>query len=197
MSNVRHSETWAVDHRPTWRTPRLTIYESFLWEFVYGIQSWTRSSTGLHHESPQKTARAPRIAYCSPTCTPLTASAPYLAKRKMMCWGGVRPRPRPRLPPLEGGGGQPRNGLLVVLPPVRKSPVSRAAAGRVRCARRHAAAAVAAVAAIAAAAAAVAAAAAAVAAAAAAAIIGFIGFTGGCVASGHSGIYRIRWALEP
>ena len=24
--------------------------------------------------------------------------------RKMVCWGGVRPRPGPRLPPLEGGG---------------------------------------------------------------------------------------------
>ena len=25
-------------------------------------------------------------------------------RRKMVCWGGVRPRPGPRLPPLEGGG---------------------------------------------------------------------------------------------
>ena len=48
-------------------------------------------------------------------------------RRKMVCWGGVRPRPGPRLPPLEGGGRQPCTGLLVVLPPVRKSPVSRAA----------------------------------------------------------------------
>ena len=39
-----------------------------------------------------------------------------------------------RLPPLEGGGRQPCTGLLDVLPPVRKSPVRRAAAGRVRCA---------------------------------------------------------------
>ena len=54
--------------------------------------------------------------------------------RKMVCWGGVRPRPGPRLPPLEGGGRQPCTGLLDVLPPVRKSPVRRAAAGRVRCA---------------------------------------------------------------
>ena len=46
-------------------------------------------------------------------------------QRKMVCWGGVRPRPGPRLPPLEGGGRQPCNGLLVVLPPVRKSPVRR------------------------------------------------------------------------
>ena len=46
-------------------------------------------------------------------------------QRKMVCWGGVRPRPGPRLPPLEGGGRQPCTGLLVVLPPVRKSPVSR------------------------------------------------------------------------
>ena len=37
------------------------------------------------------------------------------------------PRPRPLLPPLEGGGRQPCTGLRVVLPPVRKSPVSRAA----------------------------------------------------------------------
>ena len=44
----------------------------------------------------------------------------------MVCWGGVRPRPGPRLPPLEGGGRQPCTGLLVVLPPVRKSPVRRA-----------------------------------------------------------------------
>ena len=48
------------------------------------------------------------------------------AKRKMMCWGRARPRPGPRLPPLEGGGRQPCTGLLVVLPPVRKSPVRRA-----------------------------------------------------------------------
>ena len=47
-------------------------------------------------------------------------------RRKMVCWGGVRPRPGPRLPPLEGGGRQPCTGLLVVLPPVRKSPVRRA-----------------------------------------------------------------------
>ena len=47
--------------------------------------------------------------------------------RKMVCWGGVRPHPGPRLPPLQGGGRQPCNGLRVVLPPVRKSPVSRAA----------------------------------------------------------------------
>ena len=47
------------------------------------------------------------------------------SKRKMVCWGGVRPRPGPRLPPLEGGGRQPCTGLLDVLPPVRKSPVSR------------------------------------------------------------------------
>ena len=46
-------------------------------------------------------------------------------RRKMVCWGGVRPRPGPRLPPLEGGGRRPRNGPRVVLPPVRKSPVSR------------------------------------------------------------------------
>ena len=46
--------------------------------------------------------------------------------RKMVCWGGVRPRPGPLLPPLEGGGRQPCTGLLVVLPPVRKSPVRRA-----------------------------------------------------------------------
>ena len=52
--------------------------------------------------------------------------------RNMVCWGGARPRPGPRLPPLEGGGRQPCNGLRVVLPPVRKSPVRRAAAGRVR-----------------------------------------------------------------
>ena len=53
-------------------------------------------------------------------------------QRKMVCWGGARPRPGPRLPPLEGGGRQPCNGLRVVLPPVRKSPVRRAAAGHVR-----------------------------------------------------------------
>ena len=47
------------------------------------------------------------------------------SKRKMMCWGRARPRPGPRLPPLEGGGRQPCTGLRVVLPPVRKSPVRR------------------------------------------------------------------------
>jgi hypothetical protein len=47
------------------------------------------------------------------------------SRRKMVCWGGVRPRPGPLLPPLEGGGRRPRNGPRVVLPPVRKSPVSR------------------------------------------------------------------------
>ena len=47
--------------------------------------------------------------------------------RKMVCWGRVRPRPGPRLPPLEGGGRRPRNGPSNVLPPVHKSPVRRAA----------------------------------------------------------------------
>ena len=48
------------------------------------------------------------------------------SRRKMVCWGGVvRPRPGPLLPPLEGGGRRPRNGPPVVLPPVRKSPVTR------------------------------------------------------------------------
>ena len=47
-------------------------------------------------------------------------------QRKMVCWGGVRPRPGPRLPPLEGGAGSHALGCLIdVLPPVRKSPVSR------------------------------------------------------------------------
>ena len=55
----------------------------------------------------------------------------------MVCWLGAMPRPRRLLPPLEGGGGQPCNGLLVVLPPVRKSPVSRACGACCR-ARTHA-----------------------------------------------------------
>ena len=46
-------------------------------------------------------------------------------QRKMVCWVEAMPRPRPLLPPLEGGGRQPCTGLLDVLPPVRKSPVSR------------------------------------------------------------------------
>ena len=49
------------------------------------------------------------------------------SKRKMMCWGRARPRPGPRLHPLERGGRQPCTGLRVVLPPVRKSPVRRGA----------------------------------------------------------------------
>ena len=49
------------------------------------------------------------------------------SKRKMMCWGTARPRPGPRLHPLERGGRQPCTGLRVVLPPVRKSPVRRGA----------------------------------------------------------------------
>ena len=67
-------------------------------------------------------------------CERYTRFAVAGSRRKMVCWGGVRPRPGPRLPPLEGGGRQPCTGLLDVLPPVRKSPVRRAAAGRVRCA---------------------------------------------------------------
>ena len=47
------------------------------------------------------------------------------SKRKMVCWVEAMPRPRPLLPPLEGGGRQPCTGLRVVLPPVRKSPVNR------------------------------------------------------------------------
>ena len=50
-----------------------------------------------------------------------------------VCWGGVRPRPGPLLPPLEGGGRRPRNGPRVVLPPVRKPPVSRSCSA---CCRR-------------------------------------------------------------
>ena len=42
----------------------------------------------------------------------------------MVCWVGARPRPGPRLPPLEGGGGLPCNGQRVVLPSARKSPVN-------------------------------------------------------------------------
>ena len=67
-------------------------------------------------------------------CERYIGSAVAGSSRKMVCWGGVRPRPGPLLPPLEGGGRQPCTGLRVVLPPVRKSPVRRAAAGRVRCA---------------------------------------------------------------
>ena len=40
---------------------------------------------------------------------------------------GYDPPPRTLTAPLGGGGGQPCTGLGVVLPPVRKSPVSRAA----------------------------------------------------------------------
>ena len=36
-----------------------------------------------------------------------------LTRRKMVCWGGVRPRPGPRLPPLEGGAGSHALGCLL------------------------------------------------------------------------------------
>ena len=37
-------------------------------------------------------------------CERYTRFAVAGSRRKMVCWGGVRPRPGPRLPPLEGGG---------------------------------------------------------------------------------------------
>ena len=38
----------------------------------------------------------------------------------MVCWVRARPRPGPRLPPLEGGGRLPCNGQRVVLPSAAK-----------------------------------------------------------------------------
>jgi hypothetical protein len=34
-------------------------------------------------------------------------------QRKMVCWGGVRPRPGRRLPPLEGGAGSHAMGCVL------------------------------------------------------------------------------------
>ena len=51
-----------------------------------------------------------------------------LDHRAGWCYGaGYNPRPGLRLSPLEGAGGLPCSGRRAVLPPVRKSPMRRAA----------------------------------------------------------------------
>ena len=58
-----HPNPPASQIRPVWScleafaqasewTPRLTIKQSLQWKFQYGIQSWTRSTTGQHHQPP-------------------------------------------------------------------------------------------------------------------------------------------------
>ena len=70
--------------------------------------------------------RTTRVFFSRSAIMAVRVATARCLQRKMVCWLGAMPRPRRLLPPLEGGGGQPCTGLLVVLPPVRKSPVRRA-----------------------------------------------------------------------